>query len=147
MKAINIEWDVDNKKDLEFLPEEITIPKDIIVEDLEDYNDEVSDYISDFTGYCHKGFELIKDFSDIKVGDKVVIYDTYSHDYDEHIIEIESAEKDQDFITETTPEGWHFHGKDLSCWDNDEQDYTGDEYITVVDESNYCRHCKDEEVK
>ena len=48
-KAINILWDVDNKRDLKFLPKEIDIP-----DDLED--DEISDYISDVTGFCHKGF-------------------------------------------------------------------------------------------
>lgn len=54
MKAINIMWDVDSKKDLEYLPKEIEIPKEI-----EDDEDEISDYISDETGYCHKGFELV----------------------------------------------------------------------------------------
>ena len=39
MKAINILWDVDD-------PEE-----------LED-EDEISDYISDVTGFCHAGFAL-----------------------------------------------------------------------------------------
>lgn len=52
MKAINIQWDVD---DLEDLPTEITIPSE-----LEDENDDdmISDYLSDATGYCHKGFVL-----------------------------------------------------------------------------------------
>ena len=53
MKAINIEWDVDYKEDLYSLPAEIEIP-----EDLED-EDEISDYISDVTGFCHFGFELV----------------------------------------------------------------------------------------
>ena len=53
MKAINIEWDVDYKEDLYALPTEIEIP-----EDLED-EDEISDYISDVTGFCHFGFELV----------------------------------------------------------------------------------------
>ena len=52
MKAFNIEWDVDSQEDLEFLPNEIEIP-----EGMED-DDEISDYLSDVTGYCHKGFEL-----------------------------------------------------------------------------------------
>lgn len=54
MKAINIEWDVDFEEDRELLPTEIEIPKG-----MED-DDEVSDYLSDVTGYCHKGFELMK---------------------------------------------------------------------------------------
>lgn len=53
MKAINIIWDVDNDKDLEFLPTEIEIPEGMTDED------EISDYISDETGFCHCGFELV----------------------------------------------------------------------------------------
>lgn len=52
MKAINIIWDVDNEKDLEMLPTEIDIPEGMTDED------EISDYISDATGFCHKGFVL-----------------------------------------------------------------------------------------
>lgn len=56
MKAIKIEWDVDDKKDLETLPTEIIIPSE-----LEENDDEISDYLSDVTGYCHKGYELCMD--------------------------------------------------------------------------------------
>ena len=59
MKAINIKWDVDYKEDLDFLPTEIEIPDDLIPEDIYDYCEEISDYISDLTGYCHKGFDLV----------------------------------------------------------------------------------------
>ena len=52
MKATNIKWDVDYEEDLYDLPTEIEIP-----EDIED-EDEISDYISDVTGFCHCGFEL-----------------------------------------------------------------------------------------
>lgn len=52
MKATNIVWDVDDPKDLEDLSIEIDIPSDMTDED------EISDYISDVTGYCHKGFNL-----------------------------------------------------------------------------------------
>lgn len=52
MKAINIEWDVDYLEDLENLPQEIEIPNGI-----ED-DDEISDYISDYTGFFYKGFKL-----------------------------------------------------------------------------------------
>lgn len=52
MKAINIQWDVDDEKDLEFLPIEIEIPNG-----MKDY-DEISDYLSDVTGFCHKGYAL-----------------------------------------------------------------------------------------
>lgn len=60
MKATHIQWDVDCKEDLTRLPKEIEIP-DEIIEDLEnedDIVDAVSDFISDETGFCHKGFKL-----------------------------------------------------------------------------------------
>lgn len=63
MKAINIKWDVDYPEDLENLPEEIEIPNDVLGyedgDDVDEYMDEVSDYISDVTGFCHFGFDLI----------------------------------------------------------------------------------------
>ena len=57
MKAYNIEWDISVESDLEesqsvVLPDEIEIPAGIT--DVE----EISDYISDVTGFCHKGFLL-----------------------------------------------------------------------------------------
>lgn len=53
MKAINIDWDVDYEEDLEDLPTEIEIPNGITDEE------EISNYISDETGFCHYGFELV----------------------------------------------------------------------------------------
>lgn len=53
MKAIHIQWDVDEVEDLEYLPAEVEISNDID-------GDEIGDYLSDFTGFCHKGF-LITD--------------------------------------------------------------------------------------
>lgn len=50
MKAVNIKWDTDGE-DIE-LPSEIEIPPKIADED------EISDYISDVTGFCHMGFDL-----------------------------------------------------------------------------------------
>lgn len=55
MKAVNIEWDIDPDEygcGTVLLPTEIEIPKDIT--DLDD----VSDYISDVTEFCHKGFAI-----------------------------------------------------------------------------------------
>jgi hypothetical protein len=52
MKAINILWDTDGDTDtLDSLPTEIEIPDNIS-------EDEISDYISDITGYCHTGYAL-----------------------------------------------------------------------------------------
>lgn len=52
MKAINILWDVDDENDLSFLPTEIEIPEGMCDEE------DISDYLSDETGFCHAGFEL-----------------------------------------------------------------------------------------
>lgn len=72
----------------------------------------------------------MKDFLDIKIGDKVVVYDEYKHDYDEHCIQIESIEYDECNITNTNPQGMICYGKDLDWWDD---------YITNVTESNFIR--------
>lgn len=53
MKAVNIEWDTDGDQDLfDSLPREIEIPDGMTDEE------EISDYLSDTTGYCHFYFEL-----------------------------------------------------------------------------------------
>ena len=52
MIAYNIIWDVDDSRDLDYLPSEIVIPEEYQDED------EISDYITEFTGCCHKGFAL-----------------------------------------------------------------------------------------
>lgn len=54
MKAINIKWDVDDEKDLENLPKEIYLPLEMTDEE------EISDYLTDLTGFCHKGFDLVE---------------------------------------------------------------------------------------
>ena len=53
MKAINIIWDIDFEEDLENLPTEIEIPYGMTDEE------EISDCITDETGFCHCGFELV----------------------------------------------------------------------------------------
>lgn len=59
MKATNIQWDVDRKKGLKFLPKEIDIPDDIAYNENGDVDEEaISDYLSDETGFCHYGFEI-----------------------------------------------------------------------------------------
>ena len=52
MKAVGIIWDVDCEEDLALLPKEIEIPDWMTDED------EISDYLSDTTGYGHKWFYL-----------------------------------------------------------------------------------------
>ena len=53
MKAINILWDTDGEE--VNLPNEIEIPDWVDRED----DDEISDYLSDTTGFCHLVFELV----------------------------------------------------------------------------------------
>ena len=53
MKAINILWDTDGEEIN--LPNEIEIPDWVDKED----DDEISDYLSDITGFCHFGYELV----------------------------------------------------------------------------------------
>lgn len=54
MKAVNIDWDIDSGIDRACLPNEIDIP-----DGLED-EDEISEYLTSLTGFCHYEFELIK---------------------------------------------------------------------------------------
>lgn len=49
-KATHIQWDDDEPDDMESLPTEIEIPDGMT--DIE----EISDYITDQTGFCHNGF-------------------------------------------------------------------------------------------
>ena len=74
-----------------------------------------------------------KNFLDIKVGDKVVVWDEYSHDYAEHILKVDSIEYEKEWITETNPKGMHCYGTDL------EEEEWGDDYITHVTESNFVK--------
>ena len=51
LKAVDIIWDVDCQEDLEGLPTEVEIPDGMD-------EDDISDYLSDVTGFCHKGYRL-----------------------------------------------------------------------------------------
>ena len=53
MKATDIMWDTDGEK--VDLPTEIKIPEGMTDED------EISDYITDLTGFCHFGFCIEED--------------------------------------------------------------------------------------
>lgn len=53
MKATNIKWDVDREMELlDELPKEIAIPIGMVDDD------EISDYITNVTGFCHEGYDL-----------------------------------------------------------------------------------------
>lgn len=56
MKAINIQWDIDFDDfdfEVDIIPTEINVPDGMTDED------EISDYITEETGFCHCGFELV----------------------------------------------------------------------------------------
>ena len=58
MKAVNIQWDTDGDQELfGNLPKEIQIPNGVTDED------DISDYITELTGFCHFGFELEQEFN------------------------------------------------------------------------------------
>lgn len=50
MKAYNILWDTDG--------EDIDLPTEIEIPDSMTDLDKISDYITDITGFCHKGFSI-----------------------------------------------------------------------------------------
>lgn len=52
LKAVNIEWDVDLAEDLDSLLKEVQIPDGMTD------TEEISDYLSNLTGFCHRGFGL-----------------------------------------------------------------------------------------
>ena len=64
LKAINIKWDIDGDMEvLNNLPTEMIIPnelEEIYKEDREYALEEISDWLSDETGFCHDGFEIEK---------------------------------------------------------------------------------------
>lgn len=65
-KATCIEWDLDDDdltpEDIDNLdlPDEIGIPDEILAA-AEDDEDAIGDYLSDVTGFCHKGYVLEDD--------------------------------------------------------------------------------------
>lgn len=82
---------------------------------------------------------MIKDFFSIKPGDIVIVYDEYSHDYEEHALRVDSVETDKEYATETNPKGVIAYGTDLGFYDIKKGDYFTDDYITQITEGNFCR--------
>lgn len=62
LKAINIKWDTDGDKEvLNELPTEMIVPdelEEMYKKDREFALEEISDWLSDETGFCHAGFEI-----------------------------------------------------------------------------------------
>lgn len=64
MKAINIKWDTDGDMEVfNELPTEMIVPdelEEMYKKDREYALEEISDWLSDETGFCHSGFEIEK---------------------------------------------------------------------------------------
>lgn len=64
LKAINIKWDTDGDEEvLQDLPKEMIVPdelEEMYKKDKEYALEEISDWLSDETGFCHAGFEIGK---------------------------------------------------------------------------------------
>ena len=66
LKATNILWDTDYDDDGE-LPTEIDIPEGMTDED------EISDYLSEVTGYCHQGYVLAVSYTHLTLPTKLEV--------------------------------------------------------------------------
>ena len=63
----NVKWNCDNKNDLKKLDKEFTVDLyDIIPQD--EFDDILTDFISEKYGFCHEGFEYDFTSSDIELG-------------------------------------------------------------------------------
>ena len=67
LKAINIKWDTDGDKDVfNELPTKMIIPnelEELYKKDREYALEEISDWLSDETGFCHDGFEVVMEIT------------------------------------------------------------------------------------
>lgn len=67
LKAINIKWDTDGDMEVfNELPTEIIIPnelEELYKKDREYALEEISDWLSDETGFCHDGFEVVMEIT------------------------------------------------------------------------------------
>lgn len=57
-RATDIQWDVDDPNDLETLPSEVLLPRHVVQDHKDGYDEVISNYLSDITGYCHRGYAL-----------------------------------------------------------------------------------------
>lgn len=80
LKAINIKWDTDGDKEvLNELPIEMIIPdelEEMYKKDREYALDEISEWLSDETGFCHDGFEVVKEITKESVENE--LYDFFN---------------------------------------------------------------------
>ena len=80
LKATNIKWDTDgDMKVFNELPTEMTVPNELeemYKKDREYALEEISDWLSEETGFCHDGFEVEKVITKESVEDD--LYDFFS---------------------------------------------------------------------
>ena len=80
LKAINIMWDTDGDNEIfESLPKKMFIPDklEIMYEKDKEYAlEEISDWLSDETGFCHAGFEVVKEITKESVENE--LYDLFN---------------------------------------------------------------------
>ncbi|MFR7559983.1 MAG: hypothetical protein ACLUVX_09005 [Lachnospira pectinoschiza] len=67
LKAINIKWDTDGDEEvLQDLPTEMIVPnelEELYKKDREYALEEISDWLSDETEFCHAGFKVVKEIT------------------------------------------------------------------------------------
>lgn len=80
LKAINIMWDTDGDNEIfESLPKEMFIPDELEImyeKDKEYALEEISEWLSDETGFCHGGFEVVKEITKESVENE--LYDFFN---------------------------------------------------------------------
>lgn len=81
LKAINIMWNPDGDSEIfENLPKEMLIPDELEImyeKDKEYALEEISDWLSDETGFCHDGFEVVKEITKESVENE--LYDFFNN--------------------------------------------------------------------
>lgn len=81
LKAINIKWDTDGDEEvLQSLPTEMIIPEeleDCYSSDKEYAMEEISDWLSDETGFCHYEFEIVREITKESVEEE--LYDFFNN--------------------------------------------------------------------
>ena len=60
MKAVNIIWDIDTE-DMEMCADNLDLPSEIEIPDNLIDEEDISDYITELTGFCHCGFDIVEE--------------------------------------------------------------------------------------
>lgn len=80
----------------------------------------------------------MKNFLDLKVGDRVKCLDEYSGGANYHELIIDSIENDKEYATESNSSGRRYFGTDQDYINANGEFEEGDnEYLTIVTEGNY----------